>query len=130
MKDLPAETRELIAIHAGYQTISSRRGSVYRVRYAWHKGIRFNSPLECECYKRLESLQTQGLIRYFLYQVSLKFPGGAKHIVNFMAVKPNAEPIWADAKEQVQSNGQKARANAKKFYGIDIQLWSEPPMVI
>lgn len=127
-EDLPAHIRDQIAT-SWRAPVSSKNRHKYRAREGWEDNQRFDSQLELKCYQHLKLLKFAGVIKYFTRRPVFYLPGGIKHVVDFMVVVENREPIFGDAKGCDLPIGRLKRKQVLELYGVKIHVWSTPESI-
>ena len=86
-------------------------------------GIRFDSKLEARCYDQLKLRQKAGEVVFFLRQVPLDLPGGAKLRIDFLVFESSGDVRFVDAKGFETARFKLKRRIAESIYPIEIELW-------
>lgn len=128
-EDLPPATRDQIA--RSWQGASATgKGPKFKAKETWVDNIRFPSKLQAAHYGLLKMMRDARAITYFLREVSFDLPGGVKHRVDWMVVRPPWEIIFADSKGFDTPMGRLKRKQVEALYGIKIRIWSDPGKII
>jgi len=83
-------------------------------------GIKFHSKKEARYFRELQARQHMGEIKFFLMQVPFRLPGNVKHYLDFMAVRPDGQIEYIEAKGRDLPMGKLKRKQVEELYGIKI----------
>lgn len=87
-----------------------------------YDGINFASKLEMNYYKKLQILQKEGFVHFFLFQVPFRLAGNTKYVVDFVVFYLGGTIEFVDTKGRDTAMSILKRKQVEATYPIQIQV--------
>ena len=87
-----------------------------------YNGHRYRSKAEARHAEELDLRKAAGEIRYWLYEVPFRLPGGAVHRVDWMLVLADGTVRWEETKGRDLAMGRLKRRQVSEIFGIHVEV--------
>ena len=98
----------------------------YSAKPCTYDNRKFRSQLERNCYIILKELEKRGKILFFLREIGVDLPGGARHFIDYQVFTPD-QVIFLECKGRDLPMGKLKRLQVMDLLNIDIHVAKSPP---